>query len=136
MFMMSWYADTSLLRTWMVAWKLMLAFCIEIIMSDRLTLSSPIANFLPMSSACTWLVLTPSSAFFSASENSTLVAGGASVLITGGISPGRVACAFNWAIMAWIWLPSIPPVFISLSILLLRGTNSHVIAERGVTIRH
>ncbi len=91
----------------------MLDFCIVIIRSDRLTLSSPMAKRLPMSLDFTWAALTESSAVFSASENSALGAATVSVCTTGGVSCGRVACAFSCAIIDWIWLLSIPPVLIS-----------------------
>jgi hypothetical protein len=39
--------------------------------------------------------------------------------MAGGVACGRVAAALSWAIMAWIWLLSMPPVLILCSNLLL-----------------
>src|SRR5471030_1462947 len=112
----------------------MLALADEIITSDRLTLSSPEVKALPLLPASTMLPLTASSWALSASEKLTLAAGvSVGVPATPLAAPkpprppspalpkpvaadrsacGRLAAALSWAIIAWIWLLSMPPVFI------------------------
>lgn len=73
MFMISLYACTNLLRTWMAACKLMSAFCISIMVSLKLTLSFPSTNAFCMASDFDWVWATPSNDDWSTLEKSALL---------------------------------------------------------------
>src|SRR5471032_2855484 len=133
----------------------MLALADEIITSDRLTLSSPEVKALPLLPASTMLPLTASSWALSASEKFTLAAG-----VSVGVpatpptplaapkpprppSPalpkpvaadrsacGRLAAALSCAIIAWIWLLSMPPVFIVAPYCCCNGKKSAARVQR------
>ena len=90
MFMMSWYADTSLFLTCTICWKDRLAFCTEIMTSFRLTSGAPSSKSRASRVDSSWLPLMPSREFFSSMAKSVAAAGAAAAR-PGWLTPAAAA---------------------------------------------